>query len=101
MTAEILDAAYILAKQSEFSPYPDKLIAKLRQQFPEIDQATAEQAQTRAADLISAACHWADEYRGPRNDGTGIPSFRLANRCPGFSEATYNDAEAWGLYLTK
>jgi hypothetical protein len=100
MTTKILDAAYALTK-SEFGPYPDKLVAKLRQQFPDIEEPVAEEARANADLLISAACQWAEEIRGPCNDGTGVPSFRLADRCPGFSEATYSDAEAWGLYLTK
>ena len=101
MTTEILDAAYSLTKQAEFSPYPHKLVAKLRQQFPEIDERAAAEARAKAESLVSAACEWAEEFRGPRNDGTGVPSFQLVDRCPGFSEATYSDAEAWGLYLTK
>ena len=100
MTTEILDAAYALAK-SEFAPYPGKLVAKLRQQFPDIEEPMAEEARAKADLLVSAACEWAEQFRGPKNDGTGVPSFQLADRCPGFSQATYSDAEAWGLYLTK
>jgi hypothetical protein len=101
MTTEILDAAYALTKQAEFSPYPTKLVAKLREQFPALDQRAAEEAHAKAAALVSAACQWAEEFRGPNNDGAGVPSFQLADRCPGFSEGKYSDAEAWGLYLTK
>jgi len=101
MTTEILDAAYALAKQAQFGPYPDKLVAELRRQFRDLDGPTAEEAQSRAAALVSVACDWADQLRGPNNDGKGLPSFRLADCCPGFSEAAYSDAEAWGLYLTK
>jgi hypothetical protein len=101
MTTQVLDAAYALAKEAEFGPYPSKFIAKLRQQFPEIDEWVAEDARAKADSLVSAACEWAEQYRGPANDGNGVPSFQLADRCPGFSDAIYSDAEAWGLYLTK
>lgn len=101
MTTEILDAAFALTKQAEFGPYAEKLVAKIRRQFPELDERAAEEARVKAALLVSAACEWAEQFRGPTNDGTGVPSFRLADRCSGFSEATYSDAEAWGLYLTK
>jgi hypothetical protein len=88
MTTQVLDAAYALAKQAEFGPYPSKLIAKLRQQFPEIDERAAKEARAKADSLVSAACELAEQYRGPENDGNGVRLFRRANRCHGISEAT-------------
>ncbi len=101
MDIRLLDAAYHLCKQSEFSPYPDRLISRLQVEFPGIDRSAAEGARACAAALISAACEWAEQFRGPNNDGGGTPSIKLPEQCRGFSDGVYADAEAWGLYLTK
>jgi hypothetical protein len=101
MDTRLLDAAYHLSKQAEFGPYPEKLVARLQADFASIDGATAAEAHSCAKTLIAAACQWAEERRGPKNDGSGSPSFKLSDRCPGFSAGVYSDAEAWGLYLTK
>jgi hypothetical protein len=101
MDIRLLDSAYHRCKQSEFSPYPDRLISRLQVEFPGVDRSAAEEARARAVALISAACEWAEQLRGPNNDGGGTPSTKLAEHCPGFSDGVYADAEAWGLYWTK
>ena len=41
MDIRLLDAAYHLCKQSEFSPYPDRLVSRLQAEFPGIDAPRA------------------------------------------------------------
>ncbi len=96
----IFDRAYALEKQGA-SAHRAASLAQLATEFPQASAAEIEAALDSAAALIDAACRWAEEKRGPNNDGTGTPTISLQERHPGFSEGVYSDAEAWGLYLTK
>jgi hypothetical protein len=100
MNATLVDRAYSLHKQGS-KPHRSESLATLAVEFPAASPTEIETAFNRAGSLIAAACQWAEELRGPSNDGTGTPSFNLKDRCPGFSDGTYSDAESWGLYLTK
>jgi hypothetical protein len=75
--------------------------AELAREFPTRERAEIDSACVRADALIQAACEGADQLRGPNNDFKGTPTIDVSERCPGFSEGVYSDAEAWGLYLTK
>jgi hypothetical protein len=96
----LFDRAYALHKQGG-NAHRAASLTQLAGEFPQSSRADIEAAFDSAGALIDAACQWADEKRGPNNDGTGTPSVSLPERCPGFSEGIYSDAEAWGLYLTK
>jgi hypothetical protein len=100
MNPDLLNRAYALHKQGSNAHRLQSLSA-LRAQFPKASLTEIEAAFDRAGDLIQAACEWAEQRRGPLNDGAGEPTINLQERCPGFSDGTYSDAEAWGLYLTK
>jgi len=93
---ELLDAAYFLRKESAKNP-----AVELRNRFPKANESDLKVAWSRALALIKAACDWADQSRGPNNDGQGTPTIDLRQKCSGFSETVYKDAESWGLYLTK
>jgi hypothetical protein len=96
----LFDRAYALHKQGTDARRAHSL-AQLATEFPQGSGADFEAAFDSAGALIGAACQWAEEKRGPNNDGTGTPTISLQERCPGFSAHVYSDAEAWGLYLTK
>ena len=98
-TAEdLLRAAYFACKEG----YSKAAAAtELAREFPAHEPAEIDAALARADALIQAACEWADQFRGPNNDFKGVPTIDLSERCPGFSEGVYSDAQAWGLYLTK
>jgi hypothetical protein len=96
----ILDRAYALHKQGT-DAHRVQSLATLAAEFPKAGRTEIEAALDRAGVLIDASCEWAEQRRGPLNDGNGTPSVNLQERCPGFSGATYSDVEAWGLYLTK
>ena len=93
---DFLDAAYFLRKESAKNP-----TVELRERFPESKESDIKEALSRARALVKAACDWADQYRGPNNDGRGTATIDLRKECVGFSERVYKDAESWGLYLTK
>jgi hypothetical protein len=95
---ELLTAAYFACKQGNSQP---AAVSALASQFPTRQSAEIEAACAQAAALIQAACEWADQLRGPNNDFKGAPTIDLSRRCPGYSKGIYNDAQAWGLYLTK
>ncbi len=101
MERELLDLAYVLRKQNASESAKPAATAEIRAQFPDAAGQEISDAFAKADDLIAAASEWADELRGPGNDGKGTPSFKLQDRCPGFSVGKYSDAESWGLYLTK
>lgn len=93
---ELLDAAYFLRKESAKNP-----AVELRKRFPESNESDIKDAMSRARALINAACEWADQSRGPNNDGQGTATIDLRKECVGFSEEVYTDAESWSLYLTR
>jgi hypothetical protein len=72
----LFDRAYALHKQGSDAHREDSL-AKLAAEFPQSTSATIEAAFNSAGALIAAACEWAEEKRGPKNDGTGTPTFTL------------------------
>jgi hypothetical protein len=96
----LFDRAYAYHKEGANAHRAESL-AKLAVEFPQSSSEAIESAFDAAGELVDAACRWADEKRGPKNDGTGEPTFSLQDCCPGFSEGVYSNAESWGLYLTK
>ncbi len=100
MNQTLFDRAYALHKQGS-TAHRAASIATLQTEFPSAAESQIDAAFDSAGRLIHAACQWAEQVRGPANDGSGVPTIDLAERCPGFSSGTYADAEAWGLYLTK
>jgi hypothetical protein len=100
MTADLFDRAYAMHKLGSNAHRGESLLT-LAAEFPAASPAEIGSALSQAGDLIEAACEWAEQRRGPLNDGKGQPSVNLKERCPGFSDGVYSDAESWGLYLTK
>jgi hypothetical protein len=100
MSNSLFDRAYALHKQGSKAQRAAS-VAQLQAEFPAAALPQIVEAFDRAGELIDAACQWAEQLRGPANDGRGIPMINLSERCPGFSEGTYCNAEAWGLDLTK
>jgi hypothetical protein len=100
MATNLLNRAYVLHKQGA-EAHRSMSIAQLQAEFPAAAMPEIEAAFASAGRLIDAACEWAEQLRGPANDGKGVPTMILSERCPGFSQGTYSDAESWGLYLTK
>jgi hypothetical protein len=98
LAENLLTAAYLACKQGNSRP---AAVAALASQFPTRQPEEIEAACAQATALIQAACEWADQLRGPNNDFKGVPTIDLSQRCPGYSEGIYSDAQAWGLYLTK
>ena len=101
MIRQLLDLAFELRKESSSERAQSAATAKIQSNFPDATLPEIMDAYAKVDVLISVACQWADEFRGPNNDGQGVPSFTLQERCPGFSDGTYIEAESWGLYLTK
>ncbi len=100
MDATLLDYAYALYKQGSEAHCAGSL-AELQNEYPQASKAEIVDAFDRAGKLVHVACQWAEQLRGPFNDGSGKPTLSIESNCPGFSAGTYTDAESWGLYLTK
>jgi hypothetical protein len=110
--ATLLDAAFqILITHPLVRTDPQNLyvsldkarIHELKRRFPEVEAQTVEDAYRSAEHLCDVAAELADRCRGPQNDHTG-PSFdeqTLAERCPGFSLASYGLALNEGYMLTR
>lgn len=101
MTSDLLNAAYYVHKDSYSDDTHEEARRRLAEQFPGVDGKDIADAYARAGALIEAACDWAEQKRGPNNDGNGIPTRHLERECPGFSASVYGDAQGWGLYLTR
>jgi hypothetical protein len=111
MENTLWDAAFQLVtvyrlQRDPSNPYvdPDKAnIYELKKQFPGEEPQAVEDAYRRAQHLRDAAVEFAELNRGPRNDFTGPPfdGRALADRCPGFSRATYEAAVSVGFMLTR
>ena len=83
-------------KQNESEPARLAAFAQLKQEFPAATPDQIQSAYDLAGDLIHAGCEWADQYRGPNNDGRGVPTFQLADRCPGFSTGAIDGGKSGG-----
>jgi hypothetical protein len=112
METSLLDAAFLILTSHEFiRTDPLNLyvsiekaqLHELKRQFPEVGAHTVEDAYKYAKRLLEVAIDLAELYRGPRNDYTGPPLYAqtLAERCPGFSNATYDRAVNEGFMLTR
>jgi hypothetical protein len=75
----------------------------LKKRFPGEESQVVEDAYRHAQRLQDVAVELAELSRGPRNDHTGPPFDvqALADRCPGFSQATYEAAVSVGFMLTR
>jgi hypothetical protein len=111
MDSTLLDAAFQLlttypTQRDLSNPYVDRDKANLydlKKQFPGEESQAVEDAYRHAQRLQDVAVELAELSRGPRNDGMG-PFFDwrvLADRCPGFSQATYEAAVGVGFMLTR
>ena len=96
----LLHQAYFLCKQGS-EAHKAMSLDQLQLEFPTADYQEIVSAFDRATKLIEAGGAWAEQKRGPNNDGEGTPTVDLENLCPGFSPGIYSDAQSWGLYLTK
>ena len=111
MENTLLDTAFRLVtvyrmQRTPSNPYVDLDKANLydlKKQFPGEESQAVEGAYRRAQRLRDVAVELAELNRGPRNDGTGPPFDKgaLADRCPGFSRATYDAALEVGFLLTR
>jgi len=96
----ILDAAFVLAKKS--CTASDHADAKdlLQKQFPESSWDEILDAYLSACELAQKSYDIGDQARREK-----IPDDKalkiMANRFPGFSEKTYNDALTLGWFLSR
>ena len=111
MDTELLDAAFRLVSHSltvqeaRFHPLTtdEARLAELRRQFAGADPQALKDAYARAQQLEEVAAEMADVARGPKTDNSA-PSLNeqtLAERCPGFSSASYLWAINDGFILTR
>jgi hypothetical protein len=111
MDNTLLDAAFQLVtayrmQRDPSNPYVDldkANLSDLKKQFPGEESQVVEDAYQHAQRLRDVAVELAELSRGPRNDGTGPPfdGRALADRCPGFSQATYEAAVGVGFMLIR
>lgn len=97
MNEELLHAAFKLVVHAHDAVSAKKI---LRVQFPEADFDTLTDAYVAARDLHASAYDVADAWRdGNRTKGQSL--IKLRELCPGFSDRTYQDAFAQGLFESR
>jgi hypothetical protein len=111
MDMTLLDAAFRLVSHSlqaqDARAVPlltdEARLAELRRQFPQADARAVAEAYARARRLEDTAVALADAAHGPGDGRRGPPLTwqALAERCPGFSDASYGWAVNDGFILTR
>jgi hypothetical protein len=111
MDTALLDAAFrlvshsITSQEARFHPLAtnEARLAELRSQFPQLDARALKEAYARAQRLEELAIEMADADRGPGDGRSGPPLTRLtiSERCPGFSDESYEWAVNDGFTLTR
>ena len=111
MDTALNDAAFRLVSHSQVTidanfhgPRTDEAcLAALRVQFGDARPEAIAEALERARLLEDAAIQMADAFRGPGDGTHGPPLTRetLAERCPGFSDASYGWAVNDGFTQTR
>jgi hypothetical protein len=113
MGNSLLDTAFQILSDHDHQAWTNPLhpntapgkgrLHELKRQFSGLDPRLVEDAYKRAEQLLEAATEFAESNRGPRNDFTGPPfdTQALADRCPGFSRATYDAALNEGFTRTR
>ena len=111
MDTDLNDAAFRLVSHSQVTidanfraPRTDEArLAALRVQFRDASPEAIAEALERARHLEDTAIQMADAFRGPGDGTHGPPLTRetLAERCPGFSDASYGWAVNDGFTQTR
>jgi hypothetical protein len=99
-TTEILDSAYELAKKAYTAASHAEAKDSLHARFPSVNWDDLVEAYMRGCDLAEKCYEVAEKARRE-----GIPDQKaigfLAERFPGFSVKTYNDALTRGWFLSR